>query len=415
MSQSVSQIRQRAGSFDWGSASEFDDICNQVAIVGIGETEYTGSSGRNAKQMCLQAIERAIADAGLTPDDVDGLMVSFGIDGQVTPDDYRRYFGTERSIWFSNQGGAMVWAATCTHVAARALGNGDATNIVNVFAVDWATQRHEGTGTPGDYHASEPMKAQFEAPYGWYPQPLYFSTFARRHMYEFGTTAEQLGALPITFRQHANTHPGAVMRNKTLDIDEYLSKPHLADPFHVEDCCLISDGGAAFVMTTPERARDMPHMPVNVLGVGHGAISNGPYISQQKHITATPQTFSAPWAFAMADVTPSDLDVIAVYDCFSMTALMQIEDMGFCQKGEGGEFIQNDRLRFDRPRRRGGIPCNTHGGLLSHAYVLGIAHVCELVKQLRGDAVNQVEDVNLVAYAGFTAEEGSTLILGRGF
>ncbi|HUH38137.1 MAG TPA: thiolase family protein, partial [Spongiibacteraceae bacterium] len=198
-----------------------------------------------------------------------------------------------------------------------------------------------------------------------------------------------------------------------LSLEAYLTRPLLADPLRMEDCCLISDGGAAYVLTTPERARDLRRPAVIVEGVGHGRISGAPYISQQGDITATPQVFSAPWAMAMADIRPTDIDVIAVYDCFSITALMQIEDMGFCAKGEGGAFIQDNRLHFDRPRSAGGIPCNTHGGLLSHAYVLGIAHVVELVKQLRGQAFNQVRDARLAAYAGFTADEASTLILRR--
>ena len=411
--QTLARLAQRAGAADWGKALPLDDVSGDTAIVGIGETPYSGASGRNAKDICLEAIERAIEDAGLTPSDIDGLMVSLGIPGQVTPADYRAYFGTSHPIWFSHRGGAMVWAATSAHTAAHALKRGDARYIVNVFGVDWASRRRDKTGTPGDYHAREPMKARLELPFGWYPQPVYFATFARRHMYEFGTTEEQLGALPVTFRQHANGHPDAVMRDRELTLADYLARRYLADPFRVEDCCLISDGGSAFILTTPERARDLKQPPVITRGVGHGVIDKGPYISQQKQITATPQAFSAPWAFAMADIGAADLDVIAVYDCFSMTALMQIEDMGFCKKGEGGAFIQEGRLRYDRPRSQGGLPCNTHGGLLSHAYVLGIAHVVELVKQIRGSAANQVQQVEVAAYAGFTAEEASTLILSR--
>ena len=186
--------------------------------------------------------------------------------------------------------------------------------------------------------------------------------------------------LPVTFRAHANRHPGAVMREKTLTVEDYLQRPLLTDPLRVEDCCLISDGGAAYVYTTPERARDLQQTPVIVEGVGRGIVDGAPYISQQRDITATPQTFSAPWAFAMADLTPADLDVIAVYDCFSITALMQIEDMGLCPKGEGGNFIQDGRLRFDRPRSQGGIPCNTHGGLLSQGHCWGLNHVVEAVR-----------------------------------
>ncbi len=414
MAQSISQIKQRAGSFDWGHSYELDDIKNEVAIIGIGETEYTGVSGRNAKAMALEAVAKAIDDAGLAPADIDGLMVSRGIADQLTPDDYRTHFGTSRDIWFSQEGGAMTWGATCAHTAAHAMRAKQASTIVNVFSVDWATARSAGSASPGDWHASEAMKAAFELPYGWFPQPLYFATFMRRHMHEFGTTAEQLAQVPLAFRRHANLHSGAVMRERSMTLESYLAKPMLADPFRVEDCCLISDGAGAFVMCAAERSVDRPHVPVVVEGVGRGCIEGAPYISQQKKITATPQTFAAPWAYAMADRSPQEIDVIAIYDCFSGTALMQIEDMGFCKKGEGGEFVENNRLHFDRPRSQGGIPCNTHGGLLSHAYVLGIAHIIELVRQLRGTAQNQVENARLAAYAGFTADEGATLILRKG-
>ena len=413
MAQSIAQLRDRSGRFDWGAATELRDIRGEVAIVGIGETAYSGPSDRHATTLGLEAIEKAIADAGLEPAQVDGLMMAPYIEGQVTAADFHAHFGTNHELWVSERGGAMVWAATCAHEAADALASGRARNIVNVFSVDWATRRARGTGSPGDYHANEVMKSQLEVPFGWYPQPLYFATFARRHMHDYGTTEEQLAALPLAFRRHANSHPDAVMRERELSLEKYLARPYLADPFRVEDCCLVSDGAAAFVMTSAERARDLRHQPVIVEGVGHGLIEGAPYVSQQGDITSTPQTFSAPWAYAMADISASDLDVIAVYDCFSMTALMQIEDMGFCKKGEGGAFIQENRLGYDRPRSQGGIPCNTHGGFLSHAYVLGIAHVVELVKQLRGTAPNQVQEAELAAYAGFTAEEASTLILRR--
>lgn len=413
MGQSVEQIQQRVGRFDWGAPAPLEDVRGEVAIVGVGETQYTGPSERDNRAMALEAVAAAVADAGLKAADIDGLMVSAGISEQITPADFHSHFGTDHPIWFSTEGGAMIWAATCAHTAAYALREKKARHIVNVFAVDWAGQRKRGTGTPGDWHAGEPMKAHFELPYGWFPQPLYFATFARRHMHEYGTTEAQLGELAVAFRRHANGHPGAVMHERPLSLEDYLGKDKLADPFRVEDCCLISDGAAAFVMADAERARDLQQPPILVQGVGMGQIAGAPYISQQRDITATPQTFAAPWAFAMADLTPGDVDVIAVYDCFSITALMQIEDMGFCAKGEGGAFVQDRRLHFDRPRSEGGIPCNTHGGLMSHAYVLGIAHVVELVRQLRGEAHNQVADARVAAYAGFTAAEGATLILQR--
>lgn len=414
VTQSLRALAQRAEVPAWGQSLPLEDMRGEVAITGIGETAVSGPSGRDAKAMALEAVAAAIADAGLHPRDIDGLMVSAGIQEQLQPEDFHAHFATSQPLWFSTAGGAMIWAATCAHTAALAMRAGRARHIVNVFAVDWASRRATGTGAPGDWHAGEDMKARFELPFGWFPQPVYFATFARRYMHEFGLSSEQLAALPLTFRRHANRHPEAVMHRRELTLESYLARPPLADPLRIEDCCLISDGAAAWVMSPAERAADMPHPQVLVSGVGHGRVQGAPYISQQPVITATPQTFAAPWAFAMADTNPAEVDVIAVYDCFSSTALMQIEDMGFCRKGEGGHFIQNERLYYQRHRRLGGIPCNTHGGLLSHSYLLGISHVVELVKQLRGTAVNQVESARIAAYAGFTADEGSTLILKRG-
>ena len=398
---------------NWGKGTEFDDIAGQVAIVGIGESEYSGASGRDCKGIAAEAVERAVTDAGLKPEDIDGVMCLGELGGQFTGEDFHARFGTSHELWDSPDGGGMIWAATAAYHAAEALRSGKAKYIVNSFAVDWATKRPSMTGGPGERHAADVAKSQLEMPFGWFPQPLYFASFASRHMFEYGTTQRQLAELVTTFRGHAGSHPDAVMRDKPLSIEDYLARPTLADPLRVDDCCLISDGGAAYIMTTPERARDLPQAQITVAGVGHGVIDNEPYISQQGDLTSTPQGFSAPGAFAMAGVCPADIDVLAVYDCFSITALMQIEDMGFCAKGEGGSFVEGGRLRFDRARRQGGLPTNTHGGLLSHAYVLGIAHVVELVKQLRGTAPNQVEMAELAAYAGFTAAEASTLILRR--
>lgn len=398
----------------WGKSTHFNSIRGAVAIAGIGESEYSGPSGRDSKTIAAQAIERAISDAGLSPSDIDGVMYNGMMPEAFTGEDFHQHFGSSHQLWESTEGGGMVWAATAAYQAAEALRRGEAKYIVNSFAVDWATRRPQMAGGPGAWHASELIKAQLEIPFGWFPQPIYFATFASRHMHEYGTTAAQLGELVTTFRTHANRHPDAIMRDKELSLDDYLARPTLADPLRIEDCCLISDGGGAFIMTTVERARDLAQKPVIVEGIGHGIIDNAPYISQQQDLSSTPQGFAAPGAFNMAGLQPSDIDVLGVYDCFSITALMQIEDMGFCAKGEGGAFVEGGRLRYDRPRASGGLPTNTHGGLLSHAYVLGIAHVIELVKQLRGKATNQVDAAELAAYAGFTADESSTLILSRG-
>ncbi len=398
---------QRQPSPGWGNARDMQSISGQVAIAGVGEADHSKASGRSARAIAAQAVERALEDAGLRPEDVDGLMFSPGMGEPFDEAAFHAHFATRQPLWVSQQGGGMVWAATAPYPAARALREGRARHIVNVFSVAWATQRPNMMGGPGQFHADERFKANLEIPFGWFPQPVYFATIARRHMHQFGTTAAQLGAIAVSCRRHANSHPGAVLRDKRLTLEDYLARPMLVDPLRVEDCCLISDGGAAYVMTAPERARELRKPPVVVAGVGEGRSGTGLYWSQQPDFVSTPQVFAAPAAFAMAGVGPRDVDVLTLYDPFTIVTLMQIEDMGFCKKGEGGAFVAGGRLDYDG----GGLPCNTHGGMLSHAYVLGIAHVVELVRQLRGEAANQVEGARVGVYGGYTGHLASTLVL----
>jgi len=394
---------------DWGFASPIERLDGEVAIVGVGEGDHSKASGRTHQEIAAQAIRRALDDAGLEPADVDGLLYSGGMGTEFGAKEFHAHFGTSHEIVAAPRGGGMVWAGTAPAAAAEWLRSGQARHVVNVFAVSWATQRGEMVGGPGHFHAHERMKRQLEVPYGWFPQPVYFATIARRHMHQYGTRPEQLGAIAVACRRHANLHPGAMMRDRTLSLEEYLARPMLFDPLRMEDCCLISDGGGAYVMTSFERARDLRRPPVVVEGVGDGRSHADVYWAEQGDFTATPQVFSAPAAFEMAGIRPRDVDVLALYDPFTIVALMQIEDMGFCAKGEGGAFVEGRTLHFDG----GGLPYNTHGGLLSHAYVLGISHVVELVRQLRGEAAAQVPGAEIAVYGGYTGAMASTLVLRR--
>jgi acetyl-CoA acetyltransferase len=393
---------------NWGHASELDDVRGQVAIAGIGETEYTKASGRTAREIGAQAAERAIADAGLEPDDIDGLTWS-GTFADFDDVAFHEHFGTSHELWTSPWGGGMAWAATAPYLAAGAIARGDARHVLNVFPVAWATQRGSMTGGPGEVHAAQSAKQNLEVPFGWFPQPVYFATIMRRHMIEFGTTPEQFGAIAVAARRHANLNPDAVMHGRPMDMGDYRAAKFLADPLRLLDSCLISDGGAAYVTTSVERARDLKQPPAVVQGIGEGYSGTGTHWAQQRAFTSTPQVFSAPPAFAMAGITPADVDVLTVYDPFTVVSLMQIEDMGFCAKGEAGAFVEGDTLFHDA----GKLPFNTHGGLLSHAYVLGIAHVVECVKQLRGTAAAQVPNCDVAVYGGYTGHMASTLVLTK--
>jgi acetyl-CoA acetyltransferase len=393
---------------DWGWATEYEDVSGTVAICGVGESEHTKASGRTTTEIVATAVERALDDAGLKPTDVDGLM-HVPLPEQFDVAAFHEHFGTSHDMWESKAGGGMVWAATAPYEASHALRDGKANVILNTFGVAWATQRSKMVGGPGESHANELFKQNLEVPFGWFPQPVYFATVARRHMYEFGTTQEQLGAIAVACRRHANLTPAAVMHDKPLSMEQYLASPPIVEPFRKEDCCLISDGGGAFVMTTPDRARDMPKAVVELAGVGLGNSVTGPHWAEQGAFTSTPQVFAAPVAFEMAGIERSDVDVYSCYDPFTIHTLMQIEDSGFCEKGEGGAFVEGDTLHFDS----GKLPTNTHGGLLSHAYVLGIAHVVEIVRQLRGEAAAQVPDAEVGIYGGYTGPQAGTLILRR--
>jgi acetyl-CoA acetyltransferase len=393
---------------EWGWATDYDNVHGQVAICGVGESDHSKASGRTTREIIGQAVERAIADAGLRPTDVDGIM-HIPMPEQLDATAFHEYFGTSHDMWESTAGGGMRYAASAPYEAAAALRDGKASVILNTFGVAWATQRGQMVGGPGESHAQEHFKQNLEIPLGWFPQPVYFATVARRHMFEFGTTQEQLGAIAVACRRHANLTPGAVMHDKHLTMEQYLAAPTIVAPFRKEDCCLISDGGGAYLMTTPERARDMAKPLIEVAGVGLGNSVSGAHWAQQPAFTSTPQVFAAPVAFGMAGISPDDVDVYTCYDPFTIHTLMQIEDSGFCEKGAGGEFVAGNTLHYDS----GKLPTNTHGGLLSHAYVLGIAHVVEVVRQLRGEAAAQVRGAEIGVYGGYTGPQAATLVLRR--
>ena len=229
----------------------------------------------------IEAAERAIADAGLEPADIDGLTWS-GAFADFDVNVFREHFGTTHDMWTSPWGGGMAWAATAPYLAAEAIREGKARHVLNVFPVAWATQRGSMTGGPGEVHAAQSLKQNLEVPFGWFPQPVYFATIMRRHMLEFGTTEEQFGAVAVACRRHANLHPGAVMHGRPMDIADYLAAAMLADPLRLFDSCLISDGGAAYVTTSIERARDLPQPPAVVLGVGEGYSGSGTHWAQQR-------------------------------------------------------------------------------------------------------------------------------------
>ncbi len=385
---------------------------DRACIAGIGETAYTrdAASTKSALALQLEASLRAIDDAGLTPKQIDGILPPFPRMG--TAEALAANLGIEdlRFAATVHMGGASAVASL--QAAAMAVATGVAHHVLipagwNGYSGARAAQAiaTDISAIPGGAIARD-----YYIPYGLTAPPQWYALIARRHMHEFGTTPEQLGAIAVAMRKHAQLNPNAVMRGRPMTLDDYLASPIIAGPYRLFDCCLETDGAAAVVVTSAERARDLKRAPVHIMGVAHGHPYPADEITNRKDIFHTGITEAAPRAFAMAAVTPNDVDFAQIYDCFTFEVIQQLEEAGFCKRGEGGAFVEGGRIELGSE-----LPVNTHGGLLSEAHVLGMSHVVEAVRQLRGEACErQVKDAEIGVVTGWgDFGDGSIAVLRR--
>lgn len=376
------------------------DTC---AIVGIGETKFGTLPGATNTSLNIEACKMAIEDSGLTKDDVDGLL------GQ------KAYF-EPTFLWSTLLGdrmglslkytadldlGGATPVAMVQH-AIMAINAGLCSAVVCTFG---EAMRSQGRQQGWTYML---RVREFEEPFGLLMPTHAYSLACRRHMYEYGTTSEQLGAIAIACRKHASMNDNAQQR-MPITMKDYLGSRMFSDPFRLLDICQVTDGGAAVVVTSVERARDLKHAPVYISGMGNGHTGMG--VGWFPSMTATGARDSAKMAFEMAGVVPKDIDVAEIYDCFTYTVLVTLEDYGFCKKGEGGTFVEGGRIELGAE-----LPVNTHGGLLSQGHVDGMNHITEDVKQLRGDCgLRQVTgaEIAVVSGNGGDLSTHTTLILRR--
>jgi len=377
----------------------------RACIVGVATSDYPHLPDLSEHQVHAQAAERALADAGLGFADVDGYatagffpMYAVGL---------CEYLGLHpQHLDETNIGGAS-FEVLVEHAAAAIEAGVCEVVLLSYGSVQLSQMgRRLGTGGPT---AAPGGPASAGALWGNTLVGSY-ALAAMRHMHQFGTTSEQLAEIAVTMRHHATTNPQAQYRDPITVADVLASRP-VADPLHVLDCCVISDGGAACVLTTEERARHLRQAPVYVRGAAH-ATTHALNISAMPDITVTSAAQCGPLAFARAGITPADVDVLTVYDSFTITVLLSLEDLGFCTKGEGGSFVEGGRLRSD-----GALPTNTDGGGLSacHPGMRGMFLIVEAVRQLRGQAgPTQVPGAEIaVAHGtGGMLSTGATLVLG---
>jgi acetyl-CoA acetyltransferase len=386
-------------------------IKDEACIVGVGETDFCRKPGSGMSELGIQlrASKRALEDAGLQGKEIDGIL-AFPNVGKS--EELAANLGSSNLRFAAtiHMGGASPVASL--RMAALAVESGAANHVL--IPGGWngysgarvrQTVANDLSSIPGGAVARD-----YYLPFGMTAPPQWYALMARRHMHEFGTKNEHLGAVAVAMRKHAQLNPAALMHGKPLSMEQYMASPMIADPYRLNDCCLETDGAAAFIVTTARRARNLKKKPVYIMGAAAGQPYPADEITSRKDFHQTGLSIAAPEAFRMAGVKPSDMDFAQIYDCFTFEVIQQIEEAGFCKRGEGGPFVEDGGIELG-----GRLPVNTHGGLLSEAHVLGISHVVEAVRQLRGEAgERQVKDAELGAVTGWgDFGDGSIAILRR--
>ena len=385
-----------------------DSLRGKVAIVGAADTEVGKLSHIGPTALCIDAARRALDDAGISKDQVDGLVTC---NSMVEPYMYHAEAMAEylqifpRYCISANAGGGTTFS-TIQHAATAIVAGVCETVLVTMadclrtgLSREQAKKMQSSTGHP-----------EFETPYGA-TVPAFYALIARAHMDAYGTTPEQMAAVAVSGRRHAARNPAAQMR-ELISVEDVLKSRMIADPLNLLDCSLVSDGGAAIIMTSAERAAGFPHDPVYILGAGEG--HSHEHISQAHSLTTSAAVASGRRAYKMAGLGPRDIDLAQIYDCFTPVVLIELEDLGFCEKGEAGAFVESGQTTLE-----GTLPMNTHGGMLSHCHPGNpgaMFSLTEAVAQLRRQAgARQVTDAEtaLVHGQGGIMSSHATLILGR--
>jgi acetyl-CoA acetyltransferase len=366
---------------------------DKACVTGIGETTYMRGSTQTAFELQLASSLKAIADAGLKPTDIDGVIPVGIVSG--TADDFIENFGIP-DLRFSAvipHGGASPVMALQAAAAAVAAG------VCRHVLITFGRNVSMGSNKAGARIHNMPQfhyVTEFEYPMGAIAPAQLYAPMARRHMELYGTTVQQFGEVAVACREHALLNGNAVMK-KPITLEDHFNSRMISDPFRLLDCSLESDGGAAVIVSAAAYANDTAQPKVYISGVAEGHPDSPGSITQRPDMTSLGIGKAAKRAFEMAGVTHADIDVTEIYDCFTYAVIRQLEDMGFCAKGEGGAFVEGGRLKLG-----GALPTNTHGGLLSQAHVWGLNHVVELVRQLRGHGgTAQVKNAKVGLVTGY--------------
>ena len=358
-------------------------IKGKTAVAGVYEHPLRWAPHKTQYQIMAESARGALDDAGLTLKDVDGLFTS-GVSGMGIVS-LAEHLNLNPDYLDSNSIGGSSFVSHTAHAAA-AIAAGYCNVGLILYGSKWSSDRF-AIGTGGGGGSGDPSD-QHENPYGPTTVGAY-AMAAQRHMHEFGTTSEQLAEIAVTTRKHASLNPNAKFRD-LISVEDVIKSRLVSSPLHLLECCMISDGGGAIVVTSAERARDLKKKPVYIQGAAEACYHTS---AGMRDLTDAAAKQSGPKAMQRADITHKDVDMAMVYDSFTITVCITLESLGFCGKGEGGSFVQNGRIGLG-----GELPINTDGGGLSsnHPGMRGIFLVIEAAKQLRGECgERQVKDCEL--------------------
>jgi acetyl-CoA acetyltransferase len=382
----------------------------RAAIVGIGATEFSKESGRSELSLACEAVAAAIEDAGLEPSAVDG-MVTFTMENNPEIEVARNIgIGPLRHFSRVHYGGGAACGTVA--LAAMAVATGAADVVVCYRAFNERSGRRFGSGVQDLPNAATSERAAYSwtSPYGLLTPASWVAMVARRYMHDYGVTSEDFGRVAVVDRKHAATNPAAWFYEQPITLEEHQASRWIVDPLHLLDCCQESDGGQALVVTTTERARDLRQPPAIVAAATQGAGADQWNMTSfyRDDIAQLPEMgVVAGELWASSGLGPSDIQTAVLYDHFTPYVLMQLEEFGFCRRGEAADFIRAGRIELG-----GELPLNTHGGQLGEAYIHGMNGIAEAVRQVRGTSVNQVDDVEHVLVTAGTGVPTSGLILG---
>lgn len=382
---------------------------NEAAIAGIGQTAYSKNSGVSELALACEAVSNCIDDAGLDPSEVDGL-VTYTLDSNDEVEVARAVGLGDLTMYAKiNYGGGA--AVGLIQQAAMAVATGAAKNVVVWRAMNGRSGKRMGQGVSGSIISSDTIHWSWYMAHGMLTPVSWVALIAHNYMHEFGVTSEHLAQIAISQRNHALNNPVAAGFGKPLTMDDYMNSRMVSEPLRLYDCCQETDGGCALLITSTERARDLKQPPAVIRGVTQASTRGQEQMTSfyREDLKSLPEMeLAAKRVYEMSGLGPDDIDATCLYDAFTPEVIMQLESFGFCGRGEAKDFMQDGALSIG-----GRLPNNTHGGLLSEAYIHGVNNIAEGARLIRGTSCNQPDGVEHVLISSGVGVPTGAMILGK--